>query len=59
MDKSEDYGYDSVGFCTDQGVIALYVNKYDDVYLTQYFLHIDYYDEVNFKKNENSKMNDL
>jgi hypothetical protein len=59
MDKSEDYGYDSMHFYTDQGEIDLYVYKFDDVYPTVYDLYIDYYDEVNFKKNENSKMNDL
>lgn len=59
MVKSEDYGYDSVGFDTGQGFIVLYVNKFDDVYLTEYTLSIDYYDDVNYKKNENSKMNDL
>ena len=59
MDKREDYGYDSVGFYTDHGVIGLYVSKYDDVYPTEYTLHVDYFDDINFKKNENSKMNDL
>lgn len=59
MDKREDFGYESLSFYTDQGAIGLYVIKYDDVYPTEYTLHIDYYDEVNGKKNENSKMNDL
>lgn len=59
MSESEDYGYDSMQFYTAQGGIDLYVSKYDDVYPTEYTLHIDYFDDVNFKKNENSKMNDL
>ena len=59
MVKSEDYGYDSLTFYTGQGSIGLYVAKYDNVYSTVYSLHIDYFDKVNFKKNENSKMNDL
>ena len=59
MDKREDFGYESLSFYTDQGAIGLYVIKYDDVYPTEYTLHIDYTDDVNFKKNENSKMNDL
>lgn len=59
MDKSEDYGYDSMHFYTDQGEIDLYVYKFDNVYLTVYSLFIDYYDTVNYQKNENSKMNDL
>jgi hypothetical protein len=44
---------------TGQGWIDLYVSKHDRVYPTQYLLHIDYIDDVNDKKNENSKMNDL
>ena len=59
MDKAEDYGYESVGLFTDSGWIDLYVRKYDHYSETPYALHIDYYDDVNFKKNENSKMNDL
>lgn len=58
MIKSEEYGYDSVNFFTDHGLIGLYVCKLDD-YPTMYTLSIDYIDDVNFKKNENSKMNDL
>jgi hypothetical protein len=59
MSNSEEYGYDSVNFYTDQGLIVLYVYKYDDYSETPYSLQIDYFDDVNFKKNENSKMNDL
>lgn len=59
ISKGEYEGNESVHFYTDLGNIDLYVTKYDNVYLTQYFLHIDYYDDVNYKKNENSKMNDL
>jgi hypothetical protein len=59
MDKSEDYGYESLTFYTAQGWIDLYVSKHDNVYPTVYSLYIDYYDDVNDKKNENSKMNDL
>lgn len=59
MSEVEEYGYDSVGFYTDQGVIALYVSKYDGYSETPYSLHIDYYDDVNYKKNEKSNMNDL
>ena len=59
MVKDEHYGYESMHFYTDQGWIDLYVAKYDKVYPTVYSLHIDYIDDVNFKKNENSKMNDL
>ena len=59
MVKEEDDGYEVMHFCTAQGVIDLYVSKYDGYSETPYSLHIDYYDYVNFKKNENSKMNDL
>jgi hypothetical protein len=59
MSEGEDYGYDSMQLYTAQGGIDLYVSKYDDVYPTEYTLHVDYFDDVNFKKNENSKMNDL
>lgn len=54
MSEVEHNGYDSVGFYTDQGWIDLYVTK-DVVYADKYYLHIDYYDVVNFKKNEKSK----
>ena len=59
MCEVENYGYDSMQFYTAEGEIDLYVAKFDDVYPTEYTLFIDYVDEVNFKKNENSKMNDL
>ena len=59
MVKGEHNGYEVMHFYTDQGEIDLYVSKHDNVYPTQYTLHIDYFDEVNDKKNENSKMNDL
>lgn len=58
MDKDEQEGKESIGFYTDQGWIDLYVSK-SVVSAETYTLHIDYYDEVNNKKNENSKMNDL
>ena len=59
MDKGEHNGHESMQFYIAQGWIDLYVSKHDNVYPTQYLLHIDYYDDVNDKKNENSKMNDL
>ncbi len=59
MVKDEDDGYECMNFCIAQGEIVLYVSKYDGYSETPYSLHIDYYDYVNFKKNENSKMNDL
>ena len=59
MDKGEHNGYEGMHFYTDQGWIDLYVSKYDGYSETPYSLQIDYYDEVNDKKNENSKMNDL
>ena len=59
MSKDEHYGYESMHFYTDQGRIDLYVSKYDGYSENPYSLHIDYIDDVNFKKNENSKMNDL
>jgi hypothetical protein len=58
MIKGEYKGNEGMHFCTAQGEIGLYVTK-DVVYADKYYLHIDYYDDVNFKKNENSKMNDL
>ncbi len=58
MSKGEYEGNEGMHFYTDQGWIDLYVSK-DVVYADKYYLHIDYYDEVNDKKNENSKMNDL
>lgn len=59
MVKDEYNGYESMHFCTAQGEIDLYVSKYDGYSENPYSLHIDYIDEVNDKKNENSKMNDL
>jgi hypothetical protein len=59
MSKGEYEGNEGMHFCTAQGEILLYVYKYDGYSETPYSLHIDYYDYVNFKKNENSKMNDL
>jgi hypothetical protein len=59
MSEDEHNGYESMHFYTDQGWIDLYVSKHDNVYPTVYSLYIDYIDDVNFKKNENSKMNDL
>ena len=59
MVKDEDDGYEVMHFCTAQGVIDLYVSKYDGYSETPYTLFIDYVDDVNDKKNENSKMNDL
>jgi hypothetical protein len=58
MSEDEHNGYESMHFYTDQGWIDLYVYK-DDGYYIPYALHIDYFDDVNFKKNESSKMNDL
>jgi hypothetical protein len=55
MVKDEDDEYEVMHFYTDQGWIDLYVNKYDGYSETSYGLHIDYYDDVNFKKNEKSK----
>ena len=59
MVKDEDDEYEAMHFCTDQGEIDLCVAKFDGYSETPYTLFIDYYDEVNNKKNENSKMNDL
>ena len=59
MSEDEHNGYESLTFYTDQGWIDLYVSKHDNVYPTVYTLFIDYVDGVNFKKNENNKMNDL
>ena len=59
MVKDEHNGYEAMRFYTSQGWIDLYVSKHDNVYPTVYSLYIDYIDDVNFKKNENSKMNDL
>ncbi len=59
MSEDEHNGYDSMVFYTSQGWIDLYVSKHDGYSETPYSLHIDYIDDVNFKKNENSKMNDL
>ena len=56
--KGEYDGYESIGFYTVQGAIGLYVTRSDD-YSYDYALHIDYFDDANDKKNENSKMNDL
>jgi hypothetical protein len=55
ISEGEQDGKESVGFYTDHGVIGLYVSKYDGYSETSYGLHIDYYDDVNFKKNEKSK----
>jgi hypothetical protein len=59
MSEGEYEGNESMHFCTAQGEIYLYVSKYDGYSETPYNLHIDYFDDVNYKKNENSKMNDL
>ena len=59
MSEDEHNGYESMHFYTNQGEIDLYVSKYYGYSETPYSLHIDYYDDVNYKKNENSKMNDL
>lgn len=59
VSKGEEFGYEVMRFYTGQGEIDLYVSKHDRVYPTEYTLFIDYIDEVNDKKNENSKMNDL
>ena len=56
--KGECDGYESIGFYTVQGAIGLYVTRSDN-YSYDYALHIDYWDDANNKKNENSKMNDL
>ena len=59
MVKDEYDEYESMHFCTDQGEIDLYVGKFDGYVEKPYELHIDYYDDVNYKKNEKSKKNDL
>ena len=59
MCEVENYGYDSMQFYTAEGEIDLYVSKYYGYSETPYSLHIDYYDDVNYKKNEKSNMNDL
>jgi len=58
IEKDGPEGCNSMGFYTSQGRIDLYVSKQDDT-SDVYTLHIDYWDDENHKKNENSKMNDL
>jgi hypothetical protein len=58
VSKGEYEGNEGVRFYTDLGNIDLYVSK-DIVYADKYYLHIDYFDDANNRKNENSKMNDL
>jgi hypothetical protein len=59
MVKGEYNGYEDMHFYTAQGWIDLYVTKSDGYYVNPYTLHIDYYDNVNDKKNEKSKKIDL
>lgn len=59
MFENEYSGYERLSCFVDNGGIDLYCTKIDDSYLTYYLVHVDYWDDINSKKNENKNMDDL
>lgn len=59
VSEGEGYGYEDMTYYVDEGRIDLFCSKYDDSYPTYYNVHVDYWDDINSKKNEDKNMDDL
>lgn len=59
VSEGKSYGYEDMTYYVDEGRIGLFCDKYDLPYRTYYNVHVDYWDDINSKKNEDKNMDDL
>jgi len=59
VSKGESHGYEDMTYYVDEGRIDLFCAKYDLSYPTYYNVYVDYWDDINSKKNEDKNMDDL